>query len=466
MLSELDPSGSSLLFSTYFGSAPTNAKDMNSVSGVAVDASGNIYAAGGLSQGLPVVHALDPVFLGGLDLLGAPIPAAFVVKISAAQAPAAGLTPAEIDFGNQPLGTTSLAQTFALTDLGTSALGITSITATGDYQQTNDCGTGLAAAASCTVTVTFAPSAAGARPGAITIADDAAESPQRVALIGTGAVPAVNLNPMSLTFLNQAAGTSSPTQTISLTNTGNATLSISQVSVTGDFSETNTCGTAVASQSTCQISVTFAPIASGPRSGILSIVDNAPGSPQTVSLSGNPAASFTISPASGSSTATVAPGQIATYNLTINGSNGFSGQVHMSCSGAPTDASCSVSPNPVTVSGTSGTSVMVAVSTQAAGVSPLGWVGWPNLPNRLEFPFLILVPALAVVFFRRRVGLSWSAVCGGLGITVLMLCVGCGRSNSPTQPTNLETPRGQYTLVVTGTSGSISQSMNLTLVVN
>ena len=104
----------------------------------------------------------------------------------------------------------------------------------------------------------------------------------------TAAVPitTVSLSPSSLIFSNQTLGTSSSAQTVTLTNTGNTLVSISLISISGDFSQTNSCGSVQGVGASCQISVTFTPIASGSRSGTLLVSDNAANSPQTVSLSG------------------------------------------------------------------------------------------------------------------------------------------------------------------------------------
>ena len=79
-------------------------------------------------------------------------------------------------------------------------------------------------------------------------------------------------------------------QTITLSNTGKVTLSISNLTVAGanpgDFAQANTCGATVAAGANCSLSVTFAPTAMGSRTASLSISDNASGSPQTVSLTG------------------------------------------------------------------------------------------------------------------------------------------------------------------------------------
>jgi hypothetical protein len=106
-------------------------------------------------------------------------------------APSATLSPTSLTFGAQGLQTVSAPQSVSVTNAGTAALTLSSIVATGDFSQTNSCGSSLAAGSSCTVNVTFTPTAPGARSGSITISDNAANSPQTVALSGTGQANAV-----------------------------------------------------------------------------------------------------------------------------------------------------------------------------------------------------------------------------------------------------------------------------------
>src|SRR5438094_9424458 len=98
-----------------------------------------------------------------------------------------------------------------------------------------------------------------------------------------------------LSLSSQNVGTTSAAQTVTLTNSGGAALSISSIAVTGtnsaDFGQTNNCGSSLAASSSCTINVTFTPAASGTRSGTLTVTDNASGSPQTASLTGTGATS-------------------------------------------------------------------------------------------------------------------------------------------------------------------------------
>src|SRR5439155_694570 len=96
----------------------------------------------------------------------------------------------------------------------------------GDFSQTNNCGSTVAQGANCAINVTFTPTATGARSGSITIADNASGSPQIANLTGAGIAPAVSLAPASVAFGNQQASTSSTPQAVTLTNTGTAALSL------------------------------------------------------------------------------------------------------------------------------------------------------------------------------------------------------------------------------------------------
>lgn len=253
--------------------------------------------------------------------------------------------PASLTFPNQSVGTSSPASTVTLTNNGTAALSITSISITGanagDYSQTNNCAASIAVGASCSIGTIFTPTGSGIRSASILIADSATGSPQSVPLTGTGIAPTVSLSPGSLTFANQAVSTASPAVVITLSNTGNATLTLNSVSITGanqgDFFQTNTCGSSLAQGTSCTISVTFSPTAAGTRQASVSIADSATGSPQTASLTGigtAPAVSFSTGTIVFASTAvgvTSSPSGVTLFNtgnatlsissITITGAN-------------------------------------------------------------------------------------------------------------------------------------------------
>jgi hypothetical protein len=212
-----------------------------------------------------------------------------LVGSGVATAPVVSLSSTSLTFGSQALGTTSKSLMVNLTNQGNAALGITSIVPSGDFADTTTCSSSLAANAACTISVTFTPTATGTRGGAITITDTASGSPQQITLTGTGSgltAPAVSLSTTSLSFGSSRVRRTSSTKSVKVNNTGNATLSLTNVVASGDFSQTNNCGGSVNAGQSCTISVNFKPTAKGVRTGTITITDNASGSPQTVSLTG------------------------------------------------------------------------------------------------------------------------------------------------------------------------------------
>jgi hypothetical protein len=98
--------------------------------------------------------------------------------------------------------------------------------------------------------------------------------------------PLASLSPTSLTFPNTTVGQTSAAKTITLTNTGSSTMTISSIVTTGDFSNTTTCGGTLAAAASCTVSVVFSPLSAASLTGATTFTDNAKGSPQTVTLSG------------------------------------------------------------------------------------------------------------------------------------------------------------------------------------
>jgi len=96
------------------------------------------------------------------------------------------LFPNALNFGSVQVGKTSAPKKVKLTNSGNSELKISSITVTGDFLEHNNCGKGLAIGKSCTLQVSFKPTAKGLRKGDVSVADNAPGSPQKIALQGTG----------------------------------------------------------------------------------------------------------------------------------------------------------------------------------------------------------------------------------------------------------------------------------------
>jgi Abnormal spindle-like microcephaly-assoc'd, ASPM-SPD-2-Hydin len=207
---------------------------------------------------------------------------------ASAQSPGVSLSQTNLIWGSQLVGTSN-AKAVRLTNTGSGPLSITSIAITGtdgaDFTQTNTCGSLVAAAAYCTISITFTPAATGMRTASVGIATNSACGPESISLSGTGTSQAVTLSPPSLAFGTQLVGTSN-VRTVALTNTGTATLNISTIATTGDYAEVNNCGSSVAGGQSCTLNVTFHPITAGSRPGSIVVTDNVGGNSQTVSLSG------------------------------------------------------------------------------------------------------------------------------------------------------------------------------------
>ncbi len=291
--------------------------------------------------------------------------------------------------------------------------------------------------------------------------------------------PEAAITPPTLTFTGQLVGSTSSAQPVTLTNSGSAAMTISSIAATGDFTKSSECGASLAAGANCTISVTFNPTASGTRAGMLTIVDSAPGSPHNVSLTGT-GQDFSLGMASGSSsTATVTPGQTATYSLAFAGLGGLDQSVSFSCSGAPSEATCTVSPSSATPTSSGSVAITVRVATTAPSfavpralrlppAAPIGPLGVLARANRTPLEIL-LIGVLATLLLgvarkhqspRRNPFYSRLVIAAFAALTLLLFSCGGGSGAN----TNPGTPAGTTTLTVTGTvSGSTTMKHNVTL---
>src|SRR6185312_5395808 len=277
-----------------------------------------------------------------------------------AVAPVPVFTPAAVNFGSQRVATTA-SQNLTLANNGTAPLNISAITLSGsaEFNQTNNCPASLATGASCTVSVTFRPLSRGSKAATLSFTSSQPFMAS-AALSGTGIAPVAGLTP-SLTFTPQIVQTTTM-QAATLTNSGDASLTIGSIATAGDFTQTNNCGTSLAAGASCTVQVSFTPTVAGVRTGALVVNDDDPVSAQqTSALSGT---GLDYSVAASPASISVRAGSTAAYTATVSALGGtYSNSVGLSCSGLPISAFCSFSPAAVVPGTTSASATLLITSS-------------------------------------------------------------------------------------------------------
>lgn len=397
-------------------------------------------------------------------------------------APAVTFSPSSLSFPSTTQGTSSAPQTVTVISSGNAPLSISAVSLAGpdpsDFSFTNNCTAPLQPGANCTIVIVFSPNASGQRTANLLISDDVPGSPQTIVLSGTGIalVPALSLSPPVPSFPATTQGTSSAPQTLTVINSGNATLQISSVSLSGsnaaEFSLTSDCAAPLAPAAGCSISLVFSPVTSGQSTASLTIADDAPGSPQTVSFSAAASPAFSVTAATGSSmTASVSAGQTALYQLQLTPGSGFTGMVSLACSGVPLGAVCQV---PSTVSITNGAAALFSVTVTTSGSAVLP----PSLPVRFPpnsgmplLTFVVIALTLLICLFGFQAfefakGRNRFVVCGAFTATIFCVIVGvvgCGGGSAAAPPLPaIVTPSGTSTITITpGATSSSGQPLQL-----
>jgi len=194
-----------------------------------------------------------------------------------------------LNFGVVEIGLTSASQSVTVTNVSSHSATFTSIMTSSDFSASS-CPTTLNAGQNCTINITFTPTAAGTRSGALTFKDNSPGSPtQTVTLTGIGATNAMTLLPNPLSFSGQIPGTSSQPKNVTLYNDGTTAINITKIAIApadNTFTQTNNCPTTLNPNTRCTITVIFTPPDSGNFSETLSVTDSDKSSPQTASLSG------------------------------------------------------------------------------------------------------------------------------------------------------------------------------------
>ncbi len=311
------------------------------------------------------------------------------------------------------------------------------------------------------------PTAAGTYPITVQVTDSASNTySSNFSLAVAPAAPIVSLSPTSLTFGAQASGTASAAQTVTLSNTGSAALSITGtgINITGanatDFSQTNPCGASVAAGGNCVISVTFTPsLSAGSETATLNVNDTAGGSPQQVQLSGialpPPSVSCTIPTVSLS-------GDSGTAQITCTATD-FSGMIALECN-LPASLSkyisCSFSPSSLNFasSSTATTTLTIEAVKDTNASVERNSRPWAVSSGGVALGAVLWLPTFAFVM-RRKKGRSKRGVLFLLillcGLPLITSCA--GKSGPPTPPA------GTYQASVTLTGPGLNETIMFTI---
>jgi hypothetical protein len=376
--------------------------------------------------------------------------------------PAVTLNPTTLTFPDTLAGSTSAPLTATLTNTGGAPLTISKIAVTGDYSEMDNCPltTSLAAGASCVLSVTFKPAKSGADNSSVTITANTTPATTTLAVNGTGlpvftvSLPTPTqtavIGSQSVTFTAKVTGPSSFTSSIALTCSGSsASCTASPASVTVGNTSTFTVNSFNSST---------------PNPLVLTVTGTA-GSQTSTATDTITFSDFKV--AASPTLDNIVAGQAATYNLTVTPLNGFSQTVALACSGAPTLATCTVSPTSVTLNGTTPAVAVYTVQTAAhtgPGGMSLGRRGGPFGGNRNRL-WLMAVSCLLLLWLamqprRRPVWL--------LAVLLGLLAISMGSCNNyyggfiGGNPAPSGTPSGVYTVTFTGTFTPSSTSGSTT----
>jgi hypothetical protein len=232
-------------------------------------------------------------------------------------------------------------------------------------------------------------------------------------------------------------------------------VNFTSIAATGDFAQTNTCGTSLAVGANCTISVTSTPKTVGAKTGTLTITSNACGSPNTLSLTGT---GIDFSIAATPASATVKQGDTATYTVTVTpATGGFPNAVALTASGLPAGAAATFTPASVTPGNSPATSSLKITTTAGrAFLPPISFKTAPPVTlYKIELSALLLA---LLALTGMKVGPQrlrrWAqpVLLAAVLVTVAGLISGCNGGFPAGGPSG--TPRGTYTVTITGTSGT------------
>jgi subtilisin family serine protease len=212
--------------------------------------------------------------------------------IAPADFPEFELSPQSLNFGDLLVGRSSAPQIVTLTNVGSKSLTISSVSIVssewGQFQVTSNCGTQVAAGASCTLSVVFSPQWAGLKNAILEVAGESGAGSKKVPLTGKAVVPEFSLTPTSLSFGSLAVGGSTAAKTVTLSNIGTVDLPILWIGPSGwgNFTSTDNCPEILAAGASCTVSVVFTPQYGGDISDTLMVYGGDGAGQKSVALSG------------------------------------------------------------------------------------------------------------------------------------------------------------------------------------
>ncbi|MBI4166957.1 MAG: SBBP repeat-containing protein [Acidobacteria bacterium] len=516
-VARLDPSGDSFLYSTYLGGGGAD-----SATSVAIDDIGRAYVAGTTyGSAFPVINPVQNVAGGFYDaflavlndggtalefatnlggtahdkghcvavdrfanayvagetistdyLTARPMQAAYgggafdgvITKVALGNVPILYAAPAGIDFGNQRLTTTSEPRNLQLVNIGGSELQLQDVETTGDFASVGAC-PNLAGGASCEMPVVFTPMSKGRREGALTIEDNGLGGTTEVRLTGVGVAPEIHLSASQVIFEPQLVGSESGPRDITLMNPGSDSLELSGIDVRGDFIQSNDCPPIIPVGQGCIIQVRFSPKSAGSHAGMLAVTNSLPEESKDVVLSGS-GTDFSLQ--TPPSRITLAAGESAAITVTIVPLGGSHETLSLACTGAPKEASCTVSPQSIRLDGSNSALVKVTISTTARATAPVS-LHQPRGPALPLAIVCLLAALLASQCSSKRMAPLRLTLRIACIMTLLLNVAACGggggglSSRPPATPQG--TPAGTYALTMTATCGTVSKSSPISLVV-
>lgn len=323
VLAEMSSDLSTVKFGTFL-----NSTDLvyggSTFGGMAIDPSDNLIAVGITnSRNFPTTTgSFEPQLPPPASQYSGPLHG-FIAKFDlSTPAPSVCLDKFSIDFGKVNANQ-STTQTLHATNCGNAALNIDSITSSDSTVfATQSCGS-VAPGSTCSITLTFTPVSSNATSGTITLIDNAVTIPQVISFTGQGIAPAIAVASNPFSFGHILVGTQGPSTSLLVSNQGQATLVVSNISISGaGFSiASNNCAQVSADYSSCIVDVSFAPAVAGTSSGSLVISSNDPVNPRlTLALTGVGDSAYSVPVVSSIGTGTILIGSGPT-TITVTGNN-------------------------------------------------------------------------------------------------------------------------------------------------